>query len=465
MTNRSLLKQQKRAKEHQQRRAKQAACDKERLTSAAINELVRHCKKKSQNEYALLALLVLISGRTVSKLFSVKPILIDDNVAQLPIRWNKAQVPESFLPETEYIETSNQEFTLVPQKLASNLSKLQQETDAKACDRQLKAFLTKIRTSTKEHITPITLAKTLGFQKYQFNISVFEWSFLCDEPKNLLGQNSYVAFSAEKLFQKHIKFMAQFIDTAPLERYLTQLKHDVWFGSPRVLTTESVVNTFFHIVNNLNQAISQRTNYERVHNWFTVYTVQLMQLATLHRPISNVFRTLDQFNLRNNNVEIVDKGEESRRLVPLCKVATDALCNYLAYLEKLKDVARFEARNFTSEIDKSLEGKACLFRAWSHSGLTDDYRSLRGLGISELFTKSNWHRHFISTALVSKDYDRYLINTFSGHRLDSQTAYGKSKSFTYDDLLKVSTAIESIITKLDLARAPSVDEYLLGAAL
>lgn len=459
MTNPSLVKHQKDAKAHQQRRAKYACCDRECLTSAAIDELVRHCKRNDQNKYALLALLVLISARTVSKLFTVQPTVVNKNVAQLPVTWNKTQVPKSFLPGIEYIKTLNEEFILIPQVLALNLSRLQQETDAEDCNKQLKAFLTKVRTSTGEHITPVGLAKALGFQKHQFNLSVFEWSFLCDEPKNVLGQNSYVAFSAEKLFRKHIKFMAQFIDTAPLERYLTELKHDVWFGSPRVPTTDSVVNIFSYIVDNLNQAISQRTNYERVHNWFTVYTVQLMQLATLHRPSNNVFGTLTQFNLSDNTVQILDKGSESRRLVPLCTIAIEALSNYLNYLRVLRRLVRFEARNFTSEIDKMLEGKANLFRAWGQSGLSDDYGSMENLGISKLFTQSNWHRHFVSTALVADRYDRYLLNTYSGHRLESDTAYSKSKSYTHDELVATSKAIESIITELDLSKAPSVQQY------
>lgn len=451
--------------QHQIKRSKLASSSKDKLSAATLMELVRYCDKHTlkDNWFASLSLLSLITGYSFTKLLSKdqRIELVGHGVAKLYSSWNIAQTPELTLPGLSLVPIERHGYIVVPEWLAEPVIKKREEgvTDDE-CKKQFKAFLTSVRPATQEHITPARLANVLGYQKQQFSITAFESSFIMDEPKDSYSQNSYIAFLARPLFEKYLEYMSQFVDVSDLRKYLvSNVSPDLRFGSPRVLTRDSVGVFFEHLRSNMKKALKYRFDYSRIHNWYTNYLINVLQLATLHRPHANTFRTLAYFDLESNTVEILDKDQGSNRLMPLCDYALNELEEYLKYLEALETLARFDSPAVADGLGKTLRGKANLFREWQDDVLLDDFQSLTSVYQRDKTYGSNWHRHFMMTALFDRGVDRYAINMYSGHQLKHEHIYERGKSTEFEQLREVSEVVEDIIKDMNLLRPTNMDKF------
>lgn len=452
---------------HEIKRSKLASSSKDRLSKATLLELVRYCDKHRHkgNWFASLALLSLVTGYSFTKLLSddQRIELTGLGVAKLYSTWNLAQTPELALPMLNLVSIERDGYIVVPEWLAEPVIKMREEgITADDCTKKFKSFLTNIKPTTDEHVTPARLANVLGYQKHQFGISSFELSFIANEPKDTYSQNSYIAFHALPLLEKHVAFMNQYIDVTDVRNYLSSnIPDDLRFGSPRVLTHDSVIALFEYLRSKLRSALQSRYDYAEIHNCYTDYVINLLQLATLHRPHANIFRTLEFFDFNANTVEILDKDLGSNRLIPLCDYALRELKQYLKYLRSLERLVRFDSPSVAESLGKTLKGKENLFREWRGDILLDDFQSLTNVYQRDKTYSSNWHRHFMMTSLFDSGIDRYAVNTYSGHQLKFEHIYERSKNTKFEQLREVSKVIEGIIIEMNLFRPTNMHQYFL----
>lgn len=459
----------KSSKPHEKRRNKFGSSAKERISAAALIETVRYCEKHQDNSLAALALGSLLTGRTSTQLLSADQTieLTGTGVAKLHGTWNIARTPILANPEMSVVPVEKPGYILMPEYIAAPILELKnQGADVDECKKDLKSFLTGIRPSTQERVTPDTLSKVLNFQKHQFNLSRFDISFISDEEKNLFSQNSYAYFAAIKLFTKHADYMAEFVDMSPIRKFIeTNVPADLYFGSPRVLTRDSVATFFNCIKEKLKCAMLNRVDYEGIHQWYSVYVINILQLATLHRPYDNIFRTLNEFDLVSKTVEILDKPEIHARLLPLGERALNEIHEYVNYLNALREHVRFDSPHVAAELKKSLDGKANLFREWNGDGLLAGFSSLPAVFQADANNGSNWCRHFMISELTARGVNREAINMFSGHRMLSEHAHEQTKSGTFDDVRAVASELDSIISDCVPMSVSGMANYVKGVPL
>lgn len=457
------------SKAHEKRRNKFGSSAKERISAAALIETVRYCEKHQDNPLAALALGSLLFGRTSTQLLSAEQRieLTGAGVAKLHGTWNIARTPILANPDMSVIPVEKPGYVLIPEHIAAPILELKnQVVNSDDCKSDFKSFLAGIRPSTSERVTPETLSKVLNFQKHQFNLSSFDVSFIADEEKHVLSQNSYACFKAVNLFTRHSDYMAQFVDVSLIRKFIeNDVPADFRFGSPRVLTRDSVATFFKCIKEELKGAMLNRVDYERIHHWYSVYVINILQLATLHRPYNNIFRTLSEFDLVSKTAEILDKPEIHTRILPLGERALSEIQEYVSYLEALQEQVRFDSPLVAAELKKSLDGKANLFREWNREELLEGFSSLPAVFQGDTKNGSNWCRHFMISELIDRGVNREAVNMFSGHRLRSEHAHEQTKSATFDDLRSVAEELDAIIADYVPMSVTGMATYVRGVSL
>ena len=459
----------KSSKPHEKRRNKFGSSAKERISSAALIETVRYCEKHQDNPLAALALGSLLSGRTSTQLLSTDQTieLTGTGVAKLHGSWNIARTPILANPKMSVIPVEKPGYVLIPEDIAARILELKnQGVDVDECKKDLKSFLAGIRPSTQERVTPDTLSRVLNFQKHLFKLSNFDVSFIADEEKHVFSQNSYACFDAIKLFTKHTDYMAQFVDMSLVRKFIeTNIPTDLRFGSPRVLTSNSVSIFFNCIKEALKYATLNRFDYENIHHWYSIYVINILQLATLHRPYNNIFRTLSEFDFVSKTAEILDKQEVHTRILPLGERALSEIHEYVNYLEALQEQVRFDSPHVAAELKKSLDGKANLFREWNREGLLEGFSSLPEVFQGDTNNGSNWCRHFMISKLIDRGVNREAVNMFSGHRMLSEHSHEPTKSATFDDLRFVAAELDAIIADCVPMSVKGMANYMRGVPL
>lgn len=457
------------SKAHENGRNKYGSSAKEKISTAALTETVRYCEKHRDNPLAALALGSLLAGRPSTQLLSADQLieLTGTGVAKLYGTWNIARTPILANPDMSVIPVEKPGYVLIPEHIAAPILELKhQGVNVDDCNSDLKSFLADIKPSTSELVTPGALSKVLNFQKYQFNLSSFELSFIANEKKNAHSQNSYACFDAIKLLTKHADYMAQFTDVTLILKFIeNDVSGDLHFGSPRVLTRDSVATFFNCIKEKLKGAMLHRFDYENIHHWYSIYVINMLQLATLHRPYDNIFRTLNEFDFALKTVEILDKPKVHTRTLPLGERALREIQEYVSYLEALQEQVRFDSPLVAAELQKSLDGKANLFREWNREGLLKGFSSLPAVFLGDINNGSNWCRHFMISELTERGVDREAINMFSGHRLQSEHAHEETKSATFDDLRSVATELDAIIADCVPMSVTGMATYVRGVSL
>lgn len=452
------------SKAHEKRRTKFGTSAFEALTKPTLGEFVRYCLKHVDNPYSGLALTSLLSGRSFTKLLDAnqKIELTGQGVAKIFSSWEPTKHLTSTIPGVVFMPVEKYGYIVVPEAQATQVLEMREKRiTAEECVSEFKSFLTAIRPTNGEKVTPERLAKALAFYKHEFGISSFEWAFIADEGKTLFAQNSYVAFRASALLKKLMRFMSQFIDVDMLRSYVQhEISDDHRFGSQRALTRTSVKKLFSYIIEKLKSALLYQYDFRAIFNWYTIYVVHVLQFATLHRPSDDVFRTLQFFCFESNTVEIQDKNIESLRVIPICNFAARVLKGYRQYLEKLVAHIRFSYPTVAAELKSTLAGRANIFRGWGKEGLLEDFKSLNAEYDSHTLFRLNWHRHFVMTQLIDGEADRYKVATYSGHRLQHEHANERSKSTSFEILREISDDIESLISGLEIPLITELHEQL-----
>lgn len=457
------------SKAHERRRNKHGSSAKERISTATLNETVRHCEKHRDNPLAALALGSLLSGRTSTQLLSAEQRieLTGAGVAKVHGTWNIARTPILVNPGMSVVPVEKPGYVLMPECIAAPILELKQQgVNSDDCKSDLNSFLAGIRPSTQERVTPDNLSRVLSFQKHHFNLTSFDVSFIADEEKHVFSQNSYACFEAANLLTRHADYMAQFVDVTLIRKFIeNDVSADFRFGSPRVLTRDSVTTFFNCIKEELKSAMLNRVDYERIHHWYSVYVINILQLATLHRPYNNIFRTLSEFDLVSKTVEILDKPEIHTRILPIGERALSEIQEYVNYLKALQEQVRFDSPHVAAELNKSLDGKANLFREWNREELLEGFSSLPSVFQGDTNNGSNWCRHFMISELIDRRVSREAVNMFSGHRTRSEHAHQPAKSATFDDLRDVAAEVNSIISDCVPLSVTGMADYVRGVPL
>jgi len=435
--------------EHARRNIKYGNASLNRLTLPTLKKVVEYCDAHSNELVASLALTILFTGRTVADIVceDVSFSLTPSGLGRLGLTWNlRFGRPESALLVTfgkEEFETDP--YVLIPPTLAASIDAVRQQRKSNQhWEKSVDEFLSGFRGPGEQLVTRIRLQKVIDYEHNTVGMTRYERDYIANRPIDDNMQNFYAAFSVDRLHKGLLRFGRLFLLPEYLNGYEFETEaHEVLFGSNRKLSAAGVQDIFKLLTTAIERALNNGA-LRHVINAYATYTIQVLSVATLHRPIKRPFGTINDFYGDFSHVEIEDKGPESFRVVPLCKFARNSIREYCKVLEAAKVRFRFQQPNEYACICEMLEGKSALFRRLTTNSFLADFSASTEDAEDPFLLRSNWHRHTISSELIRRGIDRDLLSAFMGHRQKFDTPLSDFSAFNLSDLQQVSRAIDAL---------------------
>lgn len=435
--------------EHARRNIKYGNASLNRLTIPTLKKVVEHCEAHSDELVASLALTVLFTGRTVADILgeNVSFSLTPSGLGRLGLTWKlRFGRPESSLLVTFAKETVEADpYILVPTELAKAIDVIrQQKKGVQAWEKLLDNFLSGFRGPGEQLVTRVRLQKAIDYEHCTVGMSRYERDYVANRPIDDHMQNFYASFPLDSLHQSLRRFGQLFLLPEYLNGYDFEVETSgLLIGSNRRLNASGVQTIFELITDAVGSALSSN-ELKKILNACATYTIQVLSLATLHRPTKRPFGTINDFYRDFSHVQIEDKGPESFRVVPLCKFARNSIREYCKVLEAAKVRFRFQQSNEYACICEMLAGKSALFRRLTTNSFLADFSASTEDIEDPFLLRSNWHRHTISSELIRRGIDRDLLSAFMGHRQKFDTPLSEYSAFNLSDFQKVSQAIDTL---------------------
>lgn len=437
------------ALEHARRNLKYGNASLNRLTIPTLRKVVEHCNAHSDRLIGDLALTSLFSGRIIGNIVGeeVPFSILTSGLGQLGLTWDlRFGRPESSLLVTfgrEEVETAP--FILLPAGLAKSVDAVRKENmSTEYWEGKVDELLSGFRGPGEQLVTRIRLQKTIDFEHPTVGMTRYERDYIANRPIDDNMQNFYAAFSIDRLHGALRRFGQLFLNPEHMNGYEFDTGiNEILFGSNRKLSN-SGVQTIFNVITTAVETGLNIGDLRQLINACATYTIQVLSVATLHRPIKRPFGTINDFYEDFTHIHIEDKGTDSFRVIPVGEFARNAILEYCKVLEATKDRFRFQHPNEYKCLCEMLEGKSALFRRLTSKGFLNDFSADTEDAEDPFLLRSNWHRHTISSELIRRGIDRDLISAFMGHRQKLDIPLSEFSSFSLSDLQKVSRAIDSL---------------------
>jgi len=183
------------------------------------------------------------------------------------------------------------------------------------------------------------------------------------------------------------------------------------------------------------------TSIAKRHNLFTAYTVLNLMSSSGHRPVSDPFCFLADFDLEDNFVIINDKvlsPAYKNRISWLSDIASSQTQEYIKYLETLSE--RIKNTDSSESIKKLLDLNFSrskqnipflFFLKEDLSGITNIKKASLKAVLKDLWPyKWNIFRHVLESKLYEKGITIDAINAHLGHHNNHQHPFGSKTSWT-----------------------------------
>ncbi|MCK7460209.1 hypothetical protein [Idiomarina aminovorans] len=438
---------------HQRKNQKRTQSSPYRLTRQTLNDLSSFLFENSDKLQYGIALASLVTGRTISSLVDLDiPFeLLESGVGRLFIRWHYGQASSPLFDSADRLIKDNAAYIVLPPCIASPIARARERAiPASELESQFSLPASRKRGPSGQLITLNTIQHVIDYELTKVGMTRFERDFIADNQMSDNMQNFYAAFSARLLHQRHADFMALFLPEHEVEMCRQHAAPDSYlFGSKKALSSSDVLSIYSALELALGEALRNR-DHIAAHNIYTLYVVSTLQLATMHRPTSNAFRTLSTFCNNFEQVEIVDKSVSSTRLVPVCKYAQKLLTEYIEYLRSYQARFQFINRAKYHAIEDMLSGRSNLFRIQTASTFLPNIEHLPEALDDDVFNKINWHRHTMASWLIINDVVRDALSVFMGHRQALDLPTSARSTFCYDQLRSISEHINKVLHTLGL---------------
>ncbi|KXS34177.1 MAG: Uncharacterized protein AWU56_2268 [Idiomarina sp. T82-3] len=438
---------------HQLKNQKRSPSSPYRLTRKTLDDLSSFLFENSDKLQYGIALASLVTGRTVSSLVDpdIPFELLESGVGRLFSRWHYGQASSPLFDSADRLVKDNTSYIVLPPCIASPIARARKQAiPARVLERQFSLPASRKRGPAGQLITLNTIQHVIDYEFTKVGMTRYERDFIADKDMSDNMQNFYAAFSARLLHQRHADFMALFLPEHEVEVCKQNVApRDLLFGSKKALSCSGVQSIFSALESAFKESL-RNNDYVATHNIYTLYVVNSLQLATMHRPAPDAFRSLRAFCHDFEQIEIVDKSVSSTRLVPLCRYAQKLLTEYIEYLKSHQARFQFTKPAKYEAIEEMLSGRSNLFRIQTASTFLPGTEHLPETLEDDVFNNINWHRHTMSSWLVISGTERDALATFMGHRQAFDTPTSARSTFCYDQLREISEHINELLYTLRL---------------
>lgn len=438
---------------HQLKNQKRSQSSPYRLTRQTLSDLSSFLLAEVAQLQHGIALASLVTGRTISSLVDpdIPFELLESGAGKLFSRWHYGQASSPLFDNAEKLVQTDAPYIVLPPCIASPIARAREQAiPASILESQFSLPDPRKRGPSGQLITLNAIQRVIDYEYTKVEMTRFEKDFIADNDMSDNMQNFYAAFSARLLQQRHADFMTLFLPDHEIEICRQHAApHSLLFGSKKALSCSGVQSIFSALESARGRALRNK-DHIAAHNSYTLYVVNMLQLATMHRPAPDAFRTLNTFCNDFEQVEIVDKSESSTRLVPVCDYAKALLREYIDYLKCYQARFRFTNPSKYHAIKDMLSGRSNLFRIQTASTFSPDIENLPEELGDDVFNKINWHRHAMASRLIIKSVDRDALAVFMGHRQALDNPTSAHSTLCYDQLLTISEHINKILHTLSL---------------
>jgi integrase len=209
------------------------------------------------------------------------------------------------------------------------------------------------------------------------------------------------------------------------------------------------------------------------HERFALYTLELLGMATGHRPVDAPFERLDDLDLETGLAGLADKapaGGRSERIVALPPSAVAQLGHWLAHLRALHAaiawrVAPEVGTRIAAALGTGARGAPLFFFLTPEGGIVEPRRrEIVARRRAVLPVQANLARHMLRTRLVAAGVAPDAVDASLGHARLGEEPWGAFSTLSVGDLRAVAEAAEELLGALALDPRPGPLDGGPGAA-
>jgi hypothetical protein len=430
------------------RKEKYLIADTAYLTSSNITDIINFCQSNICPE-SYFILLTLFTGRKISKLKKIQINLDNSEQAYFTFKYkrNTKDVQKELQPL--YHEPITTVKLPLPYEIFKAFKKF--KIIIPTID-EYKLFIKEIKDNhlIANKITLMKISEYLSFWLVNNKHDTSDVAIITGKLSNLSSGIHYYQASTNNIHQVYMDYVNHLLDLTDSKKLKIAPLMDGVLGSKYVLKKE-IVSSYFELLSKKIKNL-KTTDFEEQHNLFVLYTLNILNLSTGHRPVFDPYQQLKHFTLSKRMVYICDKRRDGAlpyRFGILCEIALMQFENYIAYLRKIQNTKNILIEGLYKTIVDMLNSKIPIFLFIINGEFVNVNNSRIHLVSRDILpVESNWNRHFMRTNLSLMNVPGQLIDMFMGH--DGGGDYGLSKysSLSAQDLYTVSNIVNTILTEL-----------------
>jgi len=429
--------------------------------------LVEVWKKAAEGGSAeLLLLLSLLLGRKVD---SIHACLVRSNIdrrdkfefrRERVALAHSSELPKHTLQEDigKLIDRADKTLYLIlPSELTGPIAKVQDDEQSfESIREEISSIISFINKKSGARLTIDRVAGDLNSRLRLTGIDPAEIALICGHTAAQCPSLFYYSVERARISAIHWKdneFLfgkAEITTTYPAKitttkRIGTQLK-----------SKGNLVGKYFNEQKKYIESLRSMTNYNlfKFHNEITLYTYQVLSLATGHRPVTSPFELRSDIDLIRKTIWISDKETRSglsARIIGLASTACLQITFYDQHLESLYRSLILERHPSAAKIQLACESKSpYLFRfdGSTTSHLTPKY--LVKIMSDRWPLPLNWQRHFLRTELRNNGVCGDDVNALMGHAKFGEESFGAFSGYSSKNLKTIASAVEQIFLSMDI---------------
>jgi hypothetical protein len=442
-----------------ERREKSLTTEFRFLTQREVKILVEECMRNIDDPHFGLLLLSLITGRTISEFLGNEVVMTKAEKGKLSDHFVIRYKPS--LPEYEIIEKAR---TLLNQPIGEVLLILPQCMNSVisniirlnlAIDSTKQAISDCISLMNKRHCTRFTLAKissVMSFYLIKAGADAAEIALMKGSAVEQHASCYYYQVPVQKLIDLHQGFLLYLDSNRKYDLSDFRKKTDLTVGSALQLQEDTAKKLFTVLYKKLLKKRQMGwENIELLHNYFTVYTLFILNLSTGHRPVKHPYHTIDSFDLESSTVFLADKESRSNsagRVLKLPSLAKEQLSHYLSHLRHIHHYFVQLSSQDGKYITDILEGVLPLFSFIQDNQFqTITPKLLDDFCVDLLPIPLNWNRHFIRTWLRDNNVKPGSVDAFMGHVNGDGDPFSRYSGVSMKDLDEVARFLNQLLSK------------------
>jgi len=449
----------KSAANHIQRKEKLLSTDLSKLTSKDISELIKHCLEKLyQDPHYCCLLVMLFSGKNLEETLDFINNAKTNNKSKFKnyaVSLFKPDLPEHIVATKleEHIRRSKgYVITAIPEvikdcivyfhKRFSNLSNIQKDAEST------------LKIINKKSLTNLTLARITNYIVFYLNnlgVDPTEISLITGKGLHQNAGTYYYQVNVGDLLalhQSYINYLLSQFGIKEFNDFSTSTEQLV--GSQLIIKQETILSLFDKISIHLNAFRNERwRDTERFHNLYVIYCIQLLNIATGHRPVRDPYDDIYKFDLVADLLLISDKEERpelAARVIPLPSIVSLQVKSYLDHLKIISSQISDISHKSGEAINRAIKGKEPLFFFLENYKTESVSPKTLSFYLEDKFPfPLNWHRHFMRTWLRKQGFNGQLVNAWMGHLSNGNSGFSRYSGLSSRDLKKISESINHFL--------------------